>query len=73
MKAKIRAMSQEAKASAGIIGSLPIVVMGIVYVVSPDYIQLLWTEPLGRMMLGGSGCWMLVGIMSMKKMINFDF
>jgi len=73
MKAKIKAMSMEAKASAGIIGSLPIVVMGVVYVTSPDYIALLWTAPLGRLMLAGSACWMLVGIMSMKKMINFDF
>ena len=73
MKAKIKAMSMEAKASAGIIGSLPIVVMGVVYVTSPDYITLLWTVPLGRLMLAGSACWMLVGVMSMKKMINFDF
>jgi tight adherence protein B len=73
MKAKIRAMSMEAKASAGIIGSLPILVMGIVYITSPDYIELLWTAPLGRMMLAGSACWMLMGIMTMKKMINFDF
>jgi tight adherence protein B len=73
MKAKIRAMSMEAKASASIIGSLPILVMGIVYLTSPDYIELLWTTPLGRMMLAGSACWMLMGIMTMKKMINFDF
>ena len=39
MKAKIKAMSMEAKASAGIIGSLPILVMGIVYITSPDYID----------------------------------
>jgi tight adherence protein B len=73
MKAKIRAMSMEAKASASIIGSLPILVMGIVYVTSPDYIELLWTTPLGRLLLAGSGVWMLTGIMVMKKMINFDF
>src|ERR1700724_677814 len=73
MKAKIKAMSMEAKASAGIIGSLPILVMGIVYVTSPDYIELLWKEPLGRLMLAGSAVWMFIGIMSMKKMINFDF
>jgi tight adherence protein B len=73
MKAKIKAMSMEAKASASIIGSLPILVMGIVYVTSPDYIELLWTQPLGRMMLAASAFWMFIGIMSMKKMINFDF
>jgi tight adherence protein B len=73
MKAKIKAMSMEAKASAGIIGSLPILVMGIVYITSPDYIELLWTTPVGRLLLAGSAVWMLLGIMVMKKMINFDF
>ncbi len=73
MKAKIKAMSMEAKASAGIIGSLPILVMGVVYITSPDYIELLWTTPTGRMLLAGSAVWMAVGIFSMKKMINFDF
>ena len=73
MKAKIKAMSMEAKASASIIGSLPILVMLIVYITSPDYIELLWTTPLGRIMLAGSAFWMFTGIMVMKKMINFDF
>ncbi len=73
MKAKIQAMSQEAKASASIIGSLPIAVMTLVYLTSHDYISLLWTEPLGRVMLAASACWMFMGVMVMKKMINFDF
>ncbi len=73
MKAKIKAMSMEAKASAGIIGSLPILVMLLVYITSPDYIQLLWTTTTGRFMLAGSAVWMTVGIFTMKKMINFDF
>jgi tight adherence protein B len=73
MKAKIQAMSMEAKASATIIGSLPIVVMGLVWLTSPSYIELLWTEPMGRIMLGCCGMWMLVGIFVMRKMINFDF
>jgi tight adherence protein B len=73
MKAKINAMSQEAKASAGIIGCLPLAVMTLVYISSPQYISLLWTEPLGRLMLAGSAFWMFCGVMVMKKMINFDF
>jgi tight adherence protein B len=73
MKAKIQAMSQEAKASASIIGALPVAVMTLVYITSPDYIALLWTEPLGRVMLAGSAVWMSLGVMVMKKMINFDF
>jgi tight adherence protein B len=73
MKAKIVAMSQEAKASAAIIGALPLCVMGLVYLTSPNYIELLWTEPLGRVMLACSAFWMFIGTMVMKKMINFDF
>jgi tight adherence protein B len=73
MKAKIQAMSQEAKASAGIIGALPIAVMTLVWLTSPQYISLLWTEPLGRLMLACCAVWMSLGILVMKKMINFDF
>ena len=73
MKAKIQAMSMEAKASAGIIGSLPPAVMTLVYITSPTYIELLWTQPMGRMMLAASATWMFIGIMVMRKMINFDF
>jgi tight adherence protein B len=73
MAEKIQAMSMEAKASAGIIGSLPPVVMLLVYLSTPDYISLLWTHPTGQLMLVGCVIWMSIGIMVMKKMINFDF
>ncbi len=73
MKAKIQAMSQEAKASAGIIGALPIAVMTLVYLTSPQYISLLFTTSIGNMMLAASAVWMAMGVMVMKKMINFDF
>jgi tight adherence protein B len=73
MSEKIQAMSMEAKASAGIIGSLPPVVMLLVYISTPQYIALLWSEPVGRMMLAGCVLWMSMGIFVMKKMINFDF
>jgi tight adherence protein B len=73
MKAKIQAMSMEAKASAAIIGSLPIAVGFLVYLTSPDYIELLWTANLGRIMIAGCLMWMSIGIFVMKQMINFDF
>lgn len=73
MKGKIVAMSQEAKASAAIIGSLPPLVMFFVYLSAPQYITLMWTTELGRMMLAGCALWMFIGVMVMRKMINFDF
>jgi tight adherence protein B len=73
MKAKIQAMSMEAKASASIIACLPIAVMGLVYLSSPQYIELLWTHPMGRLMMAGCAAWMTLGVVVMRKMINFDF
>ena len=73
MKAKIQAMSMEAKASASIIGALPPAVAALVYMTSPQYIELLWTHPTGRLMLAGCAVWMFTGAMVMRKMINFDF
>jgi tight adherence protein B len=73
MKAKIKAMSMEAKASAAIIGSMPPAIMGIVYITNPAYIELLWITPTGRLMLAASAVWMTIGCLVMKKMINFDF
>jgi tight adherence protein B len=73
MSEKIKAMSMEAKASAAIIASLPFAVMMLVYLTSPGYIELLWTTPTGRVLLAGSAMWMTMGVLVMKKMINFDF
>ena len=73
MAEKVQAMSMEAKASAGIIGSLPPIVMFLVYLSTPGYISLLWTHPTGQLMLAGCALWMSMGIFVMKKMINFDF
>jgi tight adherence protein B len=73
MTGKIKAMSMEAKASAVIIGALPFIVAFMTYMSSPQYIELLWKTQMGKMALAASGCWMLIGIGVMRKMINFDY
>ncbi len=72
MKAKVSALSMEAKASAVIIGALPFVVALLVYFTSPEYIMILFTDPRGHLILGASGIWMSIGIIIMRNMINFD-
>ena len=72
MRGKIKAVSSEAKASAGIIGALPFVVGSMVYLTSPDYMSLLFTTNTGRFIMLGCACWMGIGIFVMKKMIAFD-
>jgi tight adherence protein B len=72
MKAKIRSVSQEAKSSAMIIGSLPFCIMGALAVLNPDYLKPLLDTNIGHIILICSGVWMLTGVLVMKKMINID-
>lgn len=71
MKAKIQAVSQEAKASAMIIGSLPFAIGGGMMVLNPEYLNPLFETEKGNIMLMVAGGWMTVGVLIMRKMINF--
>ncbi|KRE11904.1 pilus assembly protein [Bosea sp. Root381] len=72
MRDKINAVSMEAKASAAIIACLPPSVAGMVYLTSPRYIELLWLTQAGKFALVASAVWMLIGVLIMRKMINFN-
>jgi tight adherence protein B len=72
MKQKIKALASEAKASAIIIGIMPIFVMGALYVTAPGYISLLFITPAGNFILAASAVWMLIGILVMRRIVNFD-
>lgn len=72
MKARVDALSMEAKASAAIIGALPFIIAILVYLSSPSYIMPLFTTSTGHIILAFSGIWMSIGVFVMKKMINID-
>ena len=73
LRMKVKALSAEAKASAVVLASLPPAVMFMVYGASPDYIMPLFATRAGNLMLMASAAWMLIGILVMRKMINFKF
>jgi len=72
MKARVQALSMEAKASAAIIGALPFIVTFLIYLSSPSYIMLLFTTSSGNIIIGVALFWMSIGIMVMRKMMNFE-
>lgn len=72
MAEKIRAMSSEARMTASIIGALPFLLSLVIYALNPTYISLLWTDPLGEVILYGGLLWMAIGLFIMKQMVSFD-
>jgi tight adherence protein B len=70
---KVGALSAEAKASAMVLGALPFLVMSMVYLTTPTYMMLLFTSRVGQFMLVAAAFWMTMGILVMRKMINFKY
>lgn len=71
LKRKIKALSSEAVASAGIIASLPLVVTGGLYFLNYEYLEVLFITETGNRLIFGALSWMGVGCLIMKQMINF--
>jgi tight adherence protein B len=72
MKLKVKAMSSEAIATACIIGCLPFAMGGLMFLVSRDYIMMLFTTPLGEAMVAGAAVWLSIGIFIMSQMVSFE-
>jgi tight adherence protein B len=70
---KIKALSAEAKMSAMIIGSLPIVVMILISIMSPEYMNELYSTDRGQKNLMIGAVMMGFGIWIMRKMIDFKY
>ncbi|KWT64229.1 Flp pilus assembly protein TadB [Hyphomicrobium sulfonivorans] len=73
LQLKVKALSAEAKASAAVLASLPPAVTFMLYLLATDYIAVLFTTRTGNFALLACGIWMLMGVLMMRKMINFKF
>lgn len=72
MRDKVQAFASEARASAYIIGSLPLVVISALAGLAPNYIEVLFVTEIGNVLLFIGGVTEVVGLLVMRRMINFD-
>lgn len=69
---KIVVSGQEARASAVIIGSLPVLVLGMLWLVQPDFVSVLFFTLRGQLALAGAAALVLIGTLVMREMAKFD-
>lgn len=72
LKDKVQALSSEAKSSAMIIGSLPFLVGSVLALTNWAYLSILFSNPVGHILIGAGLTWMALGVLVMVKMINFE-
>lgn len=67
---KIRVLSAEGRLSAWILGLLPFGTAGMILFVNPDFMKVLWTDPMGLKMIGLALFNMVMGLIWMRKIIR---
>ncbi|MBF0480422.1 MAG: type II secretion system F family protein [Desulfovibrionaceae bacterium] len=70
LKGRVRVLSAEGRFAAWILCSMPPGIALVINFLNPDYLSVLFTEELGKMMLYTAGAMMLVGVLVTKRMIN---
>lgn len=68
----IKTLTAQGKISGIIVGMLPIAIGGIIYVINPEYIKILFIHPIGKAMLAAGAVSQFIGIMVIRKIINID-
>ena len=69
LKKKIQALSAEGRISAIVLMALPFGMALALYLISPEYLTPLFTDPIGQTMVAGAAIMMILGGIVMKKMI----
>jgi tight adherence protein B len=67
---KVRALSAEGKFSAIVLSVLPVVTAFLLYLINPEFMSLLWTEPVGVQLIWGSIGFVVLGSLWMRKIIR---
>lgn len=70
LRMSIHAMTGEARASAWILGLIPVVLGVALSVMEPEHMSVLVKDPIGRHLLFGGIFMMALGVLWMRKMIN---
>lgn len=69
---KVRALTSEARFTAYILGGLPFFVIGVIALLQPDYLDPLFKDPLGHMMLIGCGLSFSLGVFVMREISTVE-
>jgi tight adherence protein B len=72
MRAKVRAMSSETRATTMILGGLPVVVIGLLAMISPHYLQPLFHDVRGYVLDGIAVAMLVTGVTIMNRMARFE-
>lgn len=73
MRREVMALTAQGRASGIVLALLPVVLMGILSIISPQYMQPLYTEPIGRMCMVGAAILEIIGYFVIRRIVDIKF
>lgn len=73
IKRTILALTAQGRISGKVIGGMPIVLLGVIYLMNPTYIEPLFTDTRGIIMLVLSAVMEILGFVVINKIVNIKF
>lgn len=70
LKARGHAMTAEARTSSAILAMLPVVTGGMLYVINPSYMMILFTDPTGKMFFSAAVISLICGMLCIRAIIK---
>jgi tight adherence protein B len=68
---KVKALTAQGRMSAYVLLAMPFLMALAIFVINPTYMSVLWTEPMGKMMIGFGLVSMFIGSLIIKKIVSF--
>lgn len=72
IKGEIKTLTAQGRISGLIIGLLPVILLALLFVINPEYVGMLFTEPIGLALLGGAACGEVVGVLIIKRIVDIE-
>ncbi|WLQ06866.1 type II secretion system F family protein [Arthrobacter oryzae] len=73
IKGQIKALAAEGKFSAYILMAMPVGIIAILMIISPGYMDVMFTEVLGWVLIGVSVVFMTIGALWLRKIVDLKF
>ena len=73
MKAKIKSLTAEGRATSWIMLAFPFFLYGLIVTLSPNYFDPVWASGYGNIFLIVGAVLMTIGMLILRKIVNFDF
>jgi tight adherence protein B len=72
IRGEIRTLTSQQRLTGYVIGGIPIALLEIFMLISPDFAMLLFTDPWGRMMLAAAGVMEVIGFFVISRIVNIE-